>query len=343
MKKARFSKFELKSATIGGVFDMSGAMCNGAGGTVYMYGLDLTGDMLMTDAQFSHVDLRYAKIGGRVDIAGGRFASMDLTGSSIRTVLQMGSNDASKVTWLSGECSRLLLRNTVVDAVQAPQLDAFPAVLDLNGFKYAHLGEWRGEERKKLTEEYSDMSSRESKWFIGWLERNRSYSPQPYLQLAEVLRNMGHPVKANDVLFAGKKSERKEIWNRIKVGKYGVKLKEAFKWAWLFLLQITIGYGYRYLYALGWVAVFTIIGAIFFALACHGSPIDCEGMPIKPWRLESLAFSFDLLLPIVKLNECHYKIFSKLGNWRYYFYFHELLGYSLGSFVVAGLSGITKK
>jgi hypothetical protein len=48
-----------------------------------------------------------------------------------------------------------------------------------------------------------------------------------------------------------------------------------------------------------------------------------------------------MLLPIVKLNEQHYKI--DLQGWvRYYFYFHKLMGYVLGSFIVAGLSGLTK-
>ena len=351
MDNARFSKFKLESATIGGVFDLSCARCNGKEGTVNIYGLDLNGDMLMKKAEFPNVELRYARIGGCVDISRGRFTSMDLTGSSIKTVLQMGSDDTSKATW-SGKSSLLLLRNTVVDAVQAPpNLNPFPKKLDLNGFKYTHLGEGREEEREELREDDSDMGSREPEWFIDyWLEKNRSYSPQPYLQLAEVLRNMGHPVKADYILFEGKKRERREIRIRSKGG----KCREKLKYAWLTLLQKTIGYGYRLRYAIYWGSLFFIMGVLFFAWAIQGSPVTCEY--VKPqtysWHLffsglkciETYAFSLDLLLPIVKLNDCHSKILPMLPDWaRYYFYVHELVGYFFGSFVVAGLSGITKK
>ncbi len=329
---------------------MSGARCNGEGGSVNIYGLDLNGDMLMTNAEFPNVQLRYARIGGCVDISGGTFTSMDLTGSSITTVLQMGSADTSKATW-AGASSLLLLRDTAVDTVQAPlEVKAFPDDLDLNGFKYTHfhLSEWRGKERKKSTENDSEMSPRKFEWFIDWLKRN-SYSPQPYLQLAGVLRNMGHPVKADDVLFEGKKCERREIKKR----------GEISKWIGLIMLESTIGYGYRYLRTIPWVMGLIFIGALFFAGAYQDNSVNCETSIFKPVIMqtfsrdiflsrlmspETYAFSLDLLLPVVKLNDCHYKILPMLPYWaRYYFYIHELLGYILGYFVVAGLSGITKK
>jgi len=54
-----------------------------------------------------------------------------------------------------------------------------------------------------------------------------------------------------------------------------------------------------------------------------------------------IAFSFDMLLPIVKLRDYHYTV--DLKGWaRYYFYFHKLMGYLLASFLIAGLTGLTK-
>ena len=54
-----------------------------------------------------------------------------------------------------------------------------------------------------------------------------------------------------------------------------------------------------------------------------------------------LVYSFDLLLPLIKLREQHYKI--ELAGWaRYYFYLHKLMGYILASFLIASLSGLTK-
>ena len=60
-----------------------------------------------------------------------------------------------------------------------------------------------------------------------------------------------------------------------------------------------------------------------------------NGMPF------GLAYSFDKLLPIVRLREKHYTI-DLAGLTRYYFYVHRMIGWALASFLVAGLSGITQ-
>jgi hypothetical protein len=57
--------------------------------------------------------------------------------------------------------------------------------------------------------------------------------------------------------------------------------------------------------------------------------------------LDRIGFSLDLLLPVIQFND-KYKI--DFGGWQeIYFYFHKVMGFVLSSFVVAGLSGITKK
>jgi hypothetical protein len=172
------------------------------------------------------------------------------------------------------------------------------------------------------------MASYEPEWFVKWLEKDKNYSPQPYQQLAGVLRTMGHPDKANTILYEGKERERSEEKGR----------GHRSKWLGLSILKWTMGYGYGYRYfrSLAWVILFTSIGA----LVVHTTGIG------KGWSLpKMLGFSFDLLLPLVKLDESHYKLLSeKISGWQYYyFYVHKLVGYILASFVAAGLSGITKK
>ena len=47
---------------------------------------------------------------------------------------------------------------------------------------------------------------------------------------------------------------------------------------------------------------------------------------------------------IFEFRKMHYEI-DFIGGWRparYYFYFHKLMGYVLASFLIAGLSGLTK-
>ena len=59
-------------------------------------------------------------------------------------------------------------------------------------------------------------------------------------------------------------------------------------------------------------------------------------------EISPLAYSFDMLLPLVKLRERHYEI--KIIPWfpRNYFYVHKIFGYVLGLFLLAGLSGLTR-
>jgi hypothetical protein len=52
-------------------------------------------------------------------------------------------------------------------------------------------------------------------------------------------------------------------------------------------------------------------------------------------------YSFDALLPIIRLRELHYQI--ELGGWRhYYFYLQRIVGWILGIFVLAAFYGLAK-
>jgi hypothetical protein len=57
--------------------------------------------------------------------------------------------------------------------------------------------------------------------------------------------------------------------------------------------------------------------------------------------INPFGYSFDALLPIIRLRELHYQI--ELGGWRhYYFYFQRIVGWILGIFVLGALSGLAK-
>jgi hypothetical protein len=77
------------------------------------------------------------------------------------------------------------------------------------------------------------------------------------------------------------------------------------------------------------------------------------GTNLPPWPHLSFA-SLDQLLPIISLDKAHDAlIFSDPSanppveqqdyGVRIYFYFHKILGWVLGSFLVAGLSGLTQR
>ena len=60
-----------------------------------------------------------------------------------------------------------------------------------------------------------------------------------------------------------------------------------------------------------------------------------------PWPLSSFVYSFDMLLPIIRLREKNYDIDID-GPPQFYFYFHKIMGYILASFLIAGLAGLAK-
>ena len=103
------------------------------------------------------------------------------------------------------------------------------------------------------------------------------------------------------------------------------------------MLNYTIGYGYgfRYFYSLIWMVALVVLGTVVFLRTEEGKTKNISF---------GIEYSLDMLLPIIKLREIHYRIDFNDG-WRparIYFYFHQLMGYVLAFFVIAGLSGLTK-
>ena len=311
---AKFDEVTLLGAKVGGQLDMSGGKFSG---NLNMSDLNIGSSLyLCYGAEFKQdVNLIFTNIRGNLDLSKGIFTSLDLTGAHVQGELRLGVGKESKPVWQND--SRLILRDAVVNNVSdSGEAQAWPEHLELGGFQYNKLG---GLVSDGLS---SGISSRKASWFIKWLAEDSTYTPQPYQHLAEMLKNMGHVEQANAVLYAGKERELSE--------------STGFKWFGLSMLKTIIGYGYGYRYfrVLWWVLAFTLFGAWVF----DSVPQAQNAAKTIP---ELLGFSFDLLLPLVQLDSAHKIDFD--GLQRYYFYLHKLIGFILGSFVIAGLSGITKK
>jgi cytoskeletal protein CcmA (bactofilin family) len=304
----------LISAKVGGQLAMAGSAFEGV---VDMDKLKVGGHLFMDGAIFAQsVYLLSGELSGDLDLSGAELTELDLSTSRIAGELRLGSADHEMARWAGN--GRLVLRNAHASVLQdrlSDNRDAWPRELQLDGFTYGRLGGFRGGGME------ADMVERPVEWYITWLERDPTYTPQPHRQLAEVFRAAGHPGKASAILYAGRERERTE--------------SAGIRWWGLSLLKWTIGYGlgYRYFQALFWVAGLVVVGAM--VLRFSG-----EGMRNKmPY---GIAFSLDHLLPIVKLRSYHYDV--ELEGWaRYYFYAHKLMGYVLASFLLAGLSGLTQQ
>jgi uncharacterized protein YjbI with pentapeptide repeats len=284
-----------------------------------MADLQVGGSLFMRDiVLFERASLIYLAVGGNLDLSGGSFSSMNLSGAKVNQALRLGSRMRQRPEWEHG--ASLILRNASVRDLQ-DRLDcsdaeprcqgSWPMVLELDGFMYENLSALD-------VNTQSDMAVRRAEWWADWLARQKEFSPQPYEQLAFVLQKLGQKDKAKDILYEAKDRER---YKAQPLGK-----------TWLTMQKWFIGYGYRIYYAWAWVLGFVVAGVVVLQLSGEGRR---NNMPF------GIAYSIDMLLPVIHLRDAHYKI--DLDGWaRYWFFFHKTMGYVLASFLIAGLSGLTK-
>jgi hypothetical protein len=179
---------------------------------------------------------------------------------------------------------------------------SWPDRIYLNEFTY-----------RNLSNISPNISQQAETWF-----RKQDYAPQPYEQLASVLQANGLIGDATAIRYTGKERERRAA--------------SGLRWVWLFLLNYSIGFGYHLEYAFAWALGFVLLGwAVLYA----------TGERTKHGFTLGLVYSFDMLLPLVQLDKKHDDV--DLGPWpRCYFYAHKIIGVILTSFIVAGISGLTK-
>jgi hypothetical protein len=263
----------------------------------------------------------YSSIARNLDLSGSRLFKADLTGANIGDELRFAAANREPVSWKAG--STLSLRGTTAKAMEDAEAAWFredgsdlPIILD--GFEYGRLGSFRptspGETGSNSVDEPGlRVWDRDSDWFISWLDQQESFSPQPWSQLAKVLEDAGQPERAIDILYERSNRDRgSDPW-------------EWLKWA-------VIGYGYRVWLAMLWLTMFLIAGTV-----AYGGTTEGAEQPLK----ERMAFSLDLLLPIIKLREKHYS--ADLNGWaRYYFYAHQLIGLVLVTLLAGALSGLIR-
>lgn len=309
MNKGAFSEVDLVGTHISGQFDLRNSEVadrfNG-------YRLDVTDTIFLgIGSSFAGpVDLIFLHVGKNIELAGGNFLNdVDLTGAQIEGELRLGSSQHQSPHWATDHM--LILRDATANAIQDLS-DAWPIWLDLDGFTYKSLGGLHAMEK-------DPMSERSANWFEGWLKRQKHYTPQPYEQLALVLQSQGEPERAKDIRYDSWANDDRP----------GLVRKIA-----MFLSWAVIGYGYQPWRVLYWVLGLTILGAVILQVSKEGPR---NQMPF------GLAFSFDMLLPIIRLREKHYTdvdLQSKLA--RYYFYVHKIMGYVLASFAIAALASLMK-
>lgn len=315
-----FSEVDLHNAVIDKGLEINEAAFHSL---LTMNYIKVKGDIAIRNSKFEkQIELLFSNIDKNLEISNGYFPSVYLDGSQINGQLLLVSQGDQPAHWHEGAI--LSLHNTTVLTFQDLPY-SWPDELELDGFTYQLLG---GFKQKKPDD--IKIVSRDSTWFLNWLRKQKKYTPQPYEQLASILQKAGYKGKASDILYESKERERKKV----ATGTYFI---------YLFILKWLIGYGYGYrllLHPCISILILSLIGTPF--IYCNGEGKKKLILKGKTWCFFwCLFYSFDILLPIIKLDERHYKIDLE-GCAKYYFYAHKIFGFILASFFVAGISGLTK-
>ncbi|HWA48521.1 MAG TPA: hypothetical protein VG742_09625 [Dongiaceae bacterium] len=339
-------QLHMPSLNVHGGFYANGATVQGAAD---LQSAVVGGDLMLTRGTtfIQPIDASFARIGQSLDLNGGRFDSVNLTGAVIGGELRLvAGRSAAEFT----AEAFLDLSNARADSLQ-DVTDVWPDHLDLVGFTYRQFG---GSETPKgpgipvgsgtqsgqafaqavgrdSASCQSNFDSIRAALFGGraephdpskllcWLARQQPFSPAPYKQLASVLQQAGEPNTAVAVLHGG----RMRQWNETPWWpSFGPKIATAVPWA-------LTGFGNYPFRMAFWVLVLVVVGMVVFAR--DPSP---EFRSFS--KLQLLIYSLDMLMPVVHLRHRNYQI--ELHSWvRYYLYAHRIAGYVLLTFLAAAL------
>jgi hypothetical protein len=186
---------------------------------------------------------------------------------------------------------------------------------------------------------------------LKWLALQPNYHPQPYRQLAKVLREMGDEKGAVKVLVAEGDARYHQM------GLPG-RLLGTF-------LKYTIGYGHRPLLALLWSLGVVLLGSVVVMTGKRAGVMRLtwpETTPPPPTEavagLHPMLYSLDVFLPFVNLHQEHYwwpdeaasgqcnlaGLEFRVDGWllRYYLWLQIIAGWLLSAIFVAGVTGLIR-
>jgi len=224
-------------AQIGGTFSCRASTFRNHGGkALSLDRAEIRGSVYL-DEGFSadgEVRLPSAQIGNQIVFDHGAFGDVDLQGTVVRDSLHW--RNVQKV-------NRLDLTNASAEAILDDE-GSWPArgALILDGLVY-----------ERFLNSPTDTRTR-----LKWLDRQGGFKPQPYLQLAKVLREAGADRGAREVLF-----EMESRWRKEQDRAWYQKL-------WSQVLRKSIGYGQMSWWALRWLLLISVVGAVVFGFGYLG-------------------------------------------------------------------------
>ena len=248
------------------------------------------------------VKLQKARVSGSLDMVGGIFTALDLREADV------GNLKDSEASWPPA------------------------GKLQLDGFVYGRIAEGP-----------DDPRTRER-----WLKLQPDYAQQPYEQLAKVLEQAGD--------YAGGR--------RVKIEMEDQSLDDGpindLKWywrmpakLWSLTLKLTIGYGYAPWRALFWAIGIVLLGTYLFGKGMeYGVIAPAHETSESHFPFSAFWYSLDAFLPVVNLRQHDHWVPTahQVTVWgirydeflRRYLWIHILLGWTITTLFVAGVTGVLK-
>ena len=284
--------------------------------------MSVSGDLAIgKQSEFEIVSFIGARVGGDIEFTENYFKSeVNFTNAQLNGTLLL---NASGIFPNWGDKSSLVLRNLYVGELRYREqgLDNLRGRLDLVGFRYQNI---RGFTSENIggPDEGLRINWLLNSWLGSQRNRDRIFQPQPYQQLAMILRNMGHKAKADAIMVALHDYERTH-----QVTPVFEKLILTASWALLF-------YGYRIWQAVIWFFVLVLLGS--FILQCAPS-----GRKVSFWQ--KFFFSLESAVPLIELTPLNEKFALELTPMvDRYFIVHKIFGLVIVSVLVAGMTGLVR-
>lgn len=287
------------------------------------------------------VDLLGAQITGDLECDGASFGNVNAQRIGVRqTLFWRNIKDPQRVT--------LDLEDGSVGSL-VDDRRSWPAKgnLSLDGFTYGSLAENPLDQDtadKNVSEAPADPASR-----LEWLARQNSFAPQPYRQLARILRDDGDDRGARRVLF-----EMEDRKHHLRRHPWPARL-------WYSVFQLTIGYGIYPRQAVWGLLLLVALGWVIYRPAYFNHLITpTNETAYKAFRANGkapdyyqlfypLVYSAENSFPLVKLGQSDAwttdpsRADPLASSVRYFRWSQVVLGWILATFFVAGVSGIARK
>jgi len=358
-------RVRLSGATIGGNLDCDGGhfICSGSEAIV-ADGLKVQGSISL-GAGFraeGQVRLPGAQIGGSLNCSGGALVNAGadaIVADRLKVDGNVFFSEGFLVDGRVGLPGAQIAGYLVWNAAGNPQ----QATIDLRSARVGTLwmdrASWPAPGKLHLHgltyDEMDERAAVDSAARIAWLQLQppTPFRPQPYEQLATVLRRDGYADDAKQILYA-KEVDRARL----------TRLSWS-EWPWYRLFGPLIGYGYKPWRAFWLSLAVVILGTVLFAQGSKAglmTPAKGEAyLPDKPTelanfypKLQPFMYSLDTFTPLISLDQADYWFpNSELGTTielgplsvttgsmlRSYMWFHIVAGWILSTLLFVGLTG----